>query len=70
MVDILSYPESTIGPTMVGHGEKNFKIKVLRRLENANLKSGFANALNKSSICMLFQLLYKVYVTLNSSKVT
>ena len=43
MIDILSYPESTVGPTMAGVGEKIFKTKVLRRLESANLRLVFAN---------------------------
>ena len=43
MLDILSYPVSMIGPTMVGLGEKVFKIKVLRRLENVVLNLVFAN---------------------------
>ena len=33
MLDNLSYPESTVSPTMVGLGEKFFKVKVLRFLE-------------------------------------
>ena len=29
MLDIPSYPESAIGPTIVGPEEKNFKVKIL-----------------------------------------
>ena len=34
---------SVIRPTMVGHGEKIFKTKVLRKLENAILRLVFGN---------------------------
>ena len=53
MVDILLYLESTIAPMMVGLGEKIFEIKVLRRPENANLRSVLASKVNKSFIYML-----------------
>ena len=34
---------STIGPTMVGPGEKNFSMKVLKKLGNAILRFAFVN---------------------------
>ena len=44
---------STIGPTMVGPG-KNFKMKVLRRLENTILRLAFVNAvLHKRAILLI-----------------
>ena len=42
MLDILSYPEPTMDAPWLGPG-KNFKIKVLRRLDSAILKLVFAN---------------------------
>ena len=69
VIYILSYPESIIGPTMVGLGETIFKIKVLRWLENAVLILVFANTLNPSFTYTFFQLLYSIHVTFNSSKI-
>ena len=43
IIDFLSYPVSTIEHSMVGPGEKLFKIKVLRWLENAILIKFLAN---------------------------
>ena len=45
-LDILSYPESTIRPTMVGFGDKIFKMNVLIWLENDTLTLTFANTVN------------------------
>ena len=42
MLDTLSHPMSMLGPTMLGVGEKYFKLKFLRRLENANSRLFFA----------------------------
>ena len=47
-----------IGPNMVGPGEQIFNIKILRRLENANLRLVFANTVNTSFNYTFFQLLY------------
>ena len=47
---------------------KNFKIRVLRRPENANLRLVLGNTGNKSFIYVFFQLLYKIYVTFNTFK--
>ena len=52
VVDILLYLEPIIRPTMVRLGKEIFKI--LRRLENANLRLVFANTVNKSFIYMFF----------------
>ena len=52
-IDSFKYPRhslvcrSTIGPAMVGPG-KIFKMKVLRRLENAISRLLFANTVNTS----------------------
>ena len=62
VLDILFYPESTKGPTMIELEEKIFKTKVLRWLENAILTLDFANTVNASY--MLFQQLQKHYIAL------
>ena len=47
---------SAIGPTMGWNGEKVFKIKVIRRLENIILRLVFANAvLRKITILLMFR---------------
>ena len=48
-------PESIIGATMAGPVEKNFKVKVLRRLENADLRLVSANkVLHKITVLLMF----------------
>ena len=60
---------SIIGPTMVETKEKIFIIEVFRWLENTISIFIFANTFNKSFDFMLFQLLYKYYVSFKSSKI-
>ena len=45
VLDSLLYPESTMGPPWLAQG-KIFKLKALRRLENAILRLAFANTVN------------------------
>ena len=48
-------PVSIKGPTIVGPGEKIFKMKVLRRLENVSLGLVFANTVfHKRVILLIF----------------
>jgi len=60
---------SVIWPTMVGPGERSFKIKVLKRLENAILRLLFANAVNTSVLLYVFSTAIKHYVPFNSSTI-
>ena len=69
VIDILSHLDSIVWPTMVGLVKRIFKM-VLRWLENASLLFIFANTLNPSFNYTFFQLLYKLYATFNSSKIT
>ena len=48
---------STIGSTTVELGERVFKMKVLRWLENAILRLAFENTMNASFDYTIFQLL-------------
>ena len=54
VLDVLSYLESVIGPTMIVH-EKTLKTKVLRWLENAILIMVFANTIlhNRANLLVL-----------------
>ena len=46
---------SVIGPTMIGPAEKIFKIKILRRLENASLRLVFEiSVFHKIAILLMF----------------
>ena len=54
IIGILLYPVSTIEHSIVGPGEKIFKIKVLRRLENAMLIKVFANILQLIPLTIRF----------------
>ena len=65
--DIISCPESTTGPTMVGLEDEIFKTKVVRWLENAILILNFANTVETSN--ELGQQLYKQYIAFKSSKI-
>ena len=46
VLNILSYPVSIMGPTMVGPGEKFSKIKVPKWLKNAIMRLIFANIIS------------------------
>ena len=55
VLHILSYPESTVGPTMVGSYEQ-FSKKALRWLENAIFRLVFANIVfHKRGILLVFE---------------
>ena len=69
VVDILSYPQPTMGPPWLGP-EKIFKIKFLRRLDSAILRLVFANIVNAPFNYAFFQPMYKQYAALNSPKTT
>ena len=67
VLDYLSYPQSTMG----NYGwarRKSLKIEVLRWPESSILRWVFANTVNASY--MFFELMYKRYVAINSSKNT
>ena len=56
VLDILSYPLSTVGPIMIVPGEKIFKIKALRWLGNAILRLVFAHTVfHKRAILLIFE---------------
>ena len=63
VLDIISYPESTMGPPWLGLG-KNFQNEGSQ--ESSILRSVFGNAVNASFNYKLFQLMYKHYVAFNS----
>ena len=68
VLDILSYRESTVGPTMVGTGEQIFNVRVFRSLENAVLILDFAHTINILPLTIRFQLSCKHYLAFSSSK--
>ena len=69
LLEIILYLDSSMG--QYGWAQRNiFKIKVLRRLENAISRLVFANTVNASINYKLFQLLCKHSVVFNSSKVS
>jgi len=54
----------------MGSREKNFKIKTLKKLEDANLRFTIASTVDASFKFSFVQLLYKHYIVFNFSKVT
>ena len=60
VLDILLYPESSMGSSWLAPG-KIFKMKVLRGLENAILRLLFANTVNASFNRMLIKLYTIIY---------